>query len=54
MDLGHLTLEVSVLLRHLVGLFWTSDKPVAKASTYTEQNTTHTHTKTNIHASSGI
>jgi hypothetical protein len=27
-----------ILFRHLVGLLWTSDKPVAKASTYTDED----------------
>jgi hypothetical protein len=35
--------------RHMVGLLWTSDKPVAETSTYTGQ-----HNRQNIHASSGI
>jgi hypothetical protein len=40
-----------ILLRHAVGLPWTSNQLVAKASTYTAQ---HRSTETNIHASSGI
>jgi hypothetical protein len=28
-----------ILCRHLVGLLWTSDQPVAKASAYTDNNT---------------
>jgi hypothetical protein len=28
------------LFRHLIGLLWTSDRPVAKATTYTQDNTT--------------
>jgi hypothetical protein len=38
-------------LRHTVGLLWTIDQPIAKASTGTGQ---HRNTKTNIHASSGF
>jgi hypothetical protein len=30
------------LLKHTVGLLWTSDQPVAKASTYTGQHNTET------------
>jgi hypothetical protein len=41
-----------IYFRHLLGLLWTSDQPVAKASTYTGQH--NIYTKTNIHASSGI
>jgi hypothetical protein len=41
-----------ILLRHTVGLLWTSDQPIAKASTYTGQH--NRNTKTNIHALSGI
>jgi hypothetical protein len=40
------------LFRHLVGLLWTSDRPVAKASTYTGQHTTQKDEDT--HALSGI
>jgi hypothetical protein len=40
------------LFRHSVGLLWTSDQPVAKASICTRQHTTKT--RTNIHALSGI
>jgi hypothetical protein len=38
------------LLRNSVGLLWTSDQLVAKASTYTQ----HTKTRTDIHTLSGI
>jgi hypothetical protein len=41
-----------IWLRGLVGLPWTSDQPVAKASSYTGQH--NTEAETNIHASSGI
>jgi hypothetical protein len=34
--------------RHLVGFLWTSDQPVAKASTYTGQH--NTKKRTNAHA----
>jgi hypothetical protein len=37
-DLGRLTREF--LFRQLVGLLWTSDQPVTKASTYAEQYNT--------------
>jgi hypothetical protein len=37
----------------MVRLLWTSDKPVAEASTYTEQRNIYTQ-QTNIHALSGI
>jgi hypothetical protein len=40
-------------LTHTVGLLWTSDQPVAEASTYTEQHNIETQ-ETNIHAFSGI
>jgi hypothetical protein len=45
-----------MLLTQLVGLIWTSDQPVAKASIYTGQHNTETHKymKKNIHSSSGI
>jgi hypothetical protein len=39
--------------RHTVGLLWTSDQPVAEASTYTGQHNIETQ-ETNIHAPSGI
>jgi hypothetical protein len=39
--------------RHTVGLLWTSDQPVAEASTYTGQHNIYTQ-QTNIHAPSGI
>jgi hypothetical protein len=39
-----------ILLRNLVRLLWTSDQPVAKASTYTGQHNTETQRQT----SSGI
>jgi hypothetical protein len=38
---------------HLVGLLWTSDQPVAKASAYTRQYNIETQ-RQNIHASSRI
>jgi hypothetical protein len=41
------------LLRQLVGFLWTSDQPVAKASTYTEQHNAETQ-RQKIHAHSGI
>jgi hypothetical protein len=48
-DLGRLTPEVSVILeRYLVGLLWTSDQPVAKASTYTERHNTETQRQTSM------
>jgi hypothetical protein len=31
-----------IYFRHLIGLLWTSDQPVAKASTYTGQHNTET------------
>jgi hypothetical protein len=37
----------------MVGLLWTSDQPVAEASTYTGQHNIYTQ-ETNIHATSGI
>jgi hypothetical protein len=40
-------------LTHTVGLLWTSDQPVAKASTYTGQHNIETQ-ETNIHALTGI
>jgi hypothetical protein len=40
------------LSKTLGRLLWSSDQPVAKASTYTRQH--NTNTKTNIHATSGI
>jgi hypothetical protein len=40
-----------MLLKHWVGLLWTSDRPVSKASTYTGQ---HRSTNVMIHALSGI
>jgi hypothetical protein len=42
-----------IQLTHTVGLLWTSDQPVAEASTYTEQHNIETKEK-NIHALSGI
>jgi hypothetical protein len=39
--------------RRAVGLLWTSDQPVAEASTYTEIHNIETQ-ETNIHAPSGI
>jgi hypothetical protein len=38
-------------IRHAVGFLWTSDQPVAEASTYTGQQ--HITQETNIHALSG-
>jgi hypothetical protein len=32
---------ITHILRHKVGLLWTSDQPVAKASTYTGQHNIH-------------
>jgi hypothetical protein len=40
-------------LRHVVGLLWTSDQPVAEASTYTGQHNVETQ-ETKIHAPNGI
>jgi hypothetical protein len=40
-------------LTHTVGLLWTSDQPVAEASTYTGQHNIETQ-ETNIRALSGI
>jgi hypothetical protein len=42
-----------IQLTHTVGLLWTSDQPVAEASTYTVQHNIETQ-ETNIHALSGI
>jgi hypothetical protein len=42
-----------ILLRHLVGLLWTSDQPVAK-SLYQHRTTQHRNSNTNFHVSSGI
>jgi hypothetical protein len=42
-----------IVFRHTVGLLWTSDQPVAEASTYTEQHNIETQ-ETNIRAFSGI
>jgi hypothetical protein len=42
-----------VQLTHTVGLLWTSDQPVAEASTYTGHHNIETQ-ETNIHALSGI
>jgi hypothetical protein len=42
-----------IQLTHKVGLLWTSDQPIADASTYTGQHNIETH-ETNIHAPSGI
>jgi hypothetical protein len=39
-------------IRHTVGLLWTSDQPVAEASTYTRRHNIQTQ-ETNIHALSG-
>jgi hypothetical protein len=39
-----------ILFTHSVGLLWTSDQPIAEASTYTQ----YRKTRTNIHALSGI
>jgi hypothetical protein len=40
----------NVSFRHAIGFDWTSDQPVAKASTYTAQH----NTQTNIHAPTAI
>jgi hypothetical protein len=40
-------------LTYTVGLLWTTDQPVAEASTYSEQHNIETQ-ETNIHAISGI
>jgi hypothetical protein len=40
-------------VRHTVGLLWTSDQPVAEASTYAGQHNIETQ-ETNIHTLSGI
>jgi hypothetical protein len=40
-------------IRHTVGLLWTSDQPVAEASTYTGQHNIYTQ-ETNIYAPCGI
>jgi hypothetical protein len=37
-----------MLLRHTVGLLWTSDQPVAKVSTYTGQHNTETQRQTSM------
>jgi hypothetical protein len=37
-----------ILLRHAVGLLWTSYQPVTKASTYTEQHNTETQRQTSM------
>jgi hypothetical protein len=42
-----------ILLRHLVGLLWKSDQPVAKASSHIERQNADTQ-RQNTHASSGI
>jgi hypothetical protein len=42
-----------IQLTYTVGLLWTSDQPVAEASTYSEQHNIETQ-ETNIHAISGI
>jgi hypothetical protein len=42
-----------IQLTHTVGLLWTSDQPVAEASTYTGQHNIETQQR-NIHALSGI
>jgi hypothetical protein len=42
-----------IQLTHTVGLLWTSDQPVAEASTYTGQHNIETQ-ETDIHALSGI
>jgi hypothetical protein len=49
------TFEVSSshTIRQAAGLLWTSDQPVAKASTYPRQHNVQTQ-DTNIHALSGI
>jgi hypothetical protein len=48
-DLGHVTYwGFVILLRHTVGLLWTSDQPVAKASTYTGQHNIETQRQTSM------
>jgi hypothetical protein len=42
-----------IVFRHTVGLLWTSDQPVAVASTYTGQHNLETQ-ETNIRTLSGI
>jgi hypothetical protein len=42
-----------IQLTHTVGLLWTSDQPVAEASTYTGQHNIETQER-NIHSLSGI
>jgi hypothetical protein len=37
-----------IYFRHLVGLLWTSDQPVAKASTYTGQHNIRTQRQTSM------
>jgi hypothetical protein len=50
-QIGPCLLRFSILLfTHAVGHLWTSDQPVAKASTYTGKH----NTKTNVHAPSEI
>jgi hypothetical protein len=39
-------LRFLTLVRHLLGLLWTSDQPVANASTYTGQYNTETQIET--------
>jgi hypothetical protein len=51
--LNHLGFLDHIQLTHTVGLLWTSDQPVAEASTYTGQHNIETQ-ETNIHALSGI
>jgi hypothetical protein len=44
---------ITYTLRHMAGLLWMSDQPVAETSTYTGQHNIQTQ-ETNIHATSGI
>jgi hypothetical protein len=41
-------LRFLALVRHLLGLLWTSDQPVANASTYTGQHNTETQIQTSM------
>jgi hypothetical protein len=43
-------MDLLILFKHSVGLLWTSNQPVAKASTYTQRRKT----RKNIYALSGI
>jgi hypothetical protein len=53
-DTGRLTPEVHNLLWHLIGLIWTSDQPVAKASTYTGKHNIETQRKTSMPPRAGF